>query len=275
MLNEPPPPEKRPHPLERKPIDETTANPNRVMLHIPISKPYVTYGLLALNIVIFVVGLLIPNLDRQLLLGGANNQILVLREGEYLRLFSAMFLHGGLIHLFFNVYALFIVGTNIEGLFGHVRFTLIYVLGGVTGSLLSVLFNSPQTLSVGASGAVFALFAAELIYLYQHRKLLGPNGREQFKNLLILAGLNFALGIFSSLGLTSMNIDNWGHIGGFIGGVILTWYIGPILMIRQHPQREGAYLAEDINPLAQRYQVISLYSAALLAVLIVATLVSR
>lgn len=274
MLNEPPP-EKRPHPLERQPAPEAQANPNRVMLHIPISKPYVTYALLALNITIFFAGLLIPDLDLQLLRGGANNQIQVLREGEYLRLFSAMFLHGGLMHLFFNVYALFAVGSNIEGLFGHVRFALIYMLGGLTGSLFSIMFNSPQTLSVGASGAVFALFAAELVYLYQHRKLLGPNGRAQLQNLLLVAGFNFALGIFSSLGLTPLNIDNWAHIGGFIGGALLTWYIGPLLMIRQHPQREGAYLAEDINPLAQRYQVISLYSAALLVVLIVATLATR
>lgn len=279
MLNEPPDHERRRlHPLER-PIEPSPQQPRRddqqVMLHIPFVKPYFIWGIIVINVVIFAIGEFSPTLGFNFIFYGANNQVAVLIDGEYLRLFSAMFLHGSLPHVFFNMYSLYAIGSSVEGLFGHTRLALIYVLGGLTGSLLSVLFNGPMVVSVGASGAVFAVFGAEIIYVYQHRKLLGDNGRRQLRQLLIFAGINFAFGLLSSLNLGAVSIDNWAHIGGFLGGAFLTWYIGPLFLLRRHPQREGAFLAEDANPLRKSYQAVSLYTAALLGLLIAASLIMR
>lgn len=278
MLNEPPDHQRRRvHPLERppEPPPEHHREEQQVMLHIPYVKPYTTWVLIAINLLVFIIGQLSPELNQALLVNGANNQTQVLVNGEYLRLLYAMFLHAGLAHIFFNMYSLYVIGATVEGLFGHVRFILIYLIGGLTGSVLSVIFNGPQVNSVGASGAVFAIFGAEIVYLYHHRKLLGANGRQQLRTLLIFAGMNFAIGILSSLNLGAVSIDNWGHIGGFIGGIALTWYIGPVFLLKRHPTREGAFLADDVNPLRSRYQVISLYVAVLLALLIAATFFVR
>jgi rhomboid protease GluP len=278
MLNEPPDQQRRRvHPLERppEPPPEHHREEQQVMLHIPYVKPYLTWLLIAVNVLIFVAGQFSDSIGLMLFREGANNQTEVLVNGEYLRLFFAMFLHAGIAHIFFNMYSLYIIGSTVEGLFGHVRFAIIYLVGGLTGSILSVLFNGPDVRSVGASGAVFAIFGAEIIYLYHHRKLLGARGREQLRTLLIFAGMNFAIGILSSLNLGGVSIDNWGHIGGFIGGIVLTWYIGPVFLLKRHPTREGAFLADDINPLRNRYQIISLYVAVLLMLLIGATFFVR
>ncbi|MBC8098600.1 MAG: rhomboid family intramembrane serine protease [Armatimonadetes bacterium] len=281
MLNEPQDHQpQRVHPLERAPqaVDPAEVRDEQqqqVMLHIPVVKPYVTIALIVVNLIIFAVGQFSATLGQRFILDGANNQLRVIVDGEYLRLLFAMFLHGSLSHIFINMYSLYVIGSTLESLFGHVRFALIYFLGGLTGSIVSVLFNPPMVNSVGASGAVFAIFGAQLVYLYQHRKLLGAGGRRQFRNLLVIAVMNLAVGILSSLGAGTVRIDNWGHIGGLIGGVALTWYIGPLFLLRRHPQREGAFLAEDVNPLAKRSSVISVYSALLIAILIAATFVMR
>jgi rhomboid protease GluP len=278
MLNEPPDPQRRRvHPLERppEPPPEQQHQGQQVMLHIPYVKPYMTWLLIGINVLIFAAGWASPELQRTFFLNGANNQTEVLINGEYLRLFYAMFLHAGIAHIFFNMYSLYVIGSTVEGLFGHLRFAIIYLVGGLTGSILSVLFNGPAVNSVGASGAVFAIFGAEIVYLYHHRKLLGARGREQLRTLLIFAAMNFGIGILSSLDPGGVSIDNWGHIGGFIGGAALTWYIGPIFLLKRHPTREGAFLADDVNPLHNRYQAVALYISLLLVLLIAATFILR
>jgi rhomboid protease GluP len=281
MLNDPPP-EKRRHPLEAPPSQKPEgeeAPRQRVTLHIPVVRPIVTYTLIAVNVAIYLLAFfVVPDSTLNTLYEqGASNRIEVLRFGEYHRLFTAMFLHSGPLplHIFFNMYALWIIGRTVEGFFGHLRFALIYFLGGLTGSLLSVLFNGPQVFSVGASGAVFAIFGAEIIYIYQHRKLLGPMAQAQLRQLIVIAGLNFFIGITSSLDPGGVNIDNWGHVGGFIGGLILTWYIGPVFIFKRHPTNPGALAADDSNPIERRVQFLAIYISALLAVLLVASILAR
>jgi rhomboid protease GluP len=282
MLNEPPESKRKQHPLERPqppaPSPEESSSPKRqqVTLHIPIVKPWITFGLIAVNLAIFILTYVSPDMNYALLNDGANNQRLVLVDGEYMRLLTSMFLHGGIAHIIMNMYALYIIGGNVEGLFGHARFAWIYFLGGLSGSLASVIFGGPFVYSVGASGAVFAIFGAEMIYLYQHRKLLGANAQRQLQSLVLVAVLNLAVGFLGATSReTGAQIDNWGHIGGFIGGLVLTWYIGPFFLPRKHPEREDALVVEDINPLSKRYQTLSLYAAALLTILIAASLIAR
>ena len=177
------------------------------------------------------------------------------------------------LHLIFNCYILYQVGTSVERLFGHVRFGLVYLLGGLAGSIASAVLGDPRTYSVGASGAVFAVLGAELVYLYQHRKLLGVRGRAQIRSVIMFMFINFAFGALTGLGATAIRVDNWAHLGGAIGGAALAWFIAPLYIVRRHPERPNALLGEDINPLKNRYWAVSLFGAALLLVLIAARIV--
>ena len=91
--------------------------------------PWVTLTLLAINVGVFALGTLLPVVGRQLFQIGASRSYEVLVQGEVQRLFTAMFLHAGMMHLFFNMYALYIIGRGVEGLCGHARFLLIYLPG--------------------------------------------------------------------------------------------------------------------------------------------------
>jgi rhomboid protease GluP len=283
MFNDPPPERRKPHPLEREPVRQENPVPpsQRVTLHIPSVSPTVTYVLIAINVLVFIVRLTSPELNEQIFLWGALHPPDVLENGELYRLVSSMFLHASVfgargtivvqnsLHIIFNMYILYAVGTQIERLFGHVRFFLVYLLGGLAGSVLSVVLSDANVYSVGASGAVFAILAAEFVYLYQHRKLLGAQGRAQMRGLVIMAVFNLLFGALSGVSGAALRIDNWGHIGGMIGGLALAWFIGPIFIVRRHPEQPNALLGEDINPLRNRYWALSLYIVALMAILII------
>ncbi len=287
MLNDPQPGdrERRPHPLEQLP-DAGKPQPQdqppergtqRVMLHIPVARPRLTYALIAVNAFIFVLVYYILS-DEQtadVYRWGVNNQRLVLSFGEYHRLLSAMFLHSLATpaHIVFNMFALYYIGITVERFFGTLRFALIYFLGGLWGSILSVFLNGPDVTSVGASGAVFALVGAEMVFLYFHRKLLGAVAQTRLRSLIIIAGMNFAVGIASAFSTNGPGIDNWGHIGGLAGGVALAWFISPVFILRRHPERPGAFTTEDINPLTERVQVLIVYVSALIGALILAQLI--
>ncbi len=278
MLSEPPRDKRTIHPLERKSqpppeAPEPQEQRQRISLRIPYVQPVITLVLVVVNILIFAAGQFSPELDRTLLVNGVNNQTAVIIGREYQRLLFSMFLHASLVHVIANMYSLYVVGASVERMFGHVRFFLIYLLGGLTGSVLSVIFNGPLVSSVGASGAVFAIFGAEILFIYQHRRLLGARGQAQLRTMLTFAAMNFAIGILSAVTPGGINIDNWAHLGGFLGGLILARFLGPQLILRAHPDHTGEFLAEDINPLSRRATVIPLYIAGLLSLLIVATII--
>ncbi|MBZ0300314.1 MAG: rhomboid family intramembrane serine protease [Anaerolineae bacterium] len=284
MLNDPQPPEKRRHPLEEAPQRPPEMRPDqparpRVTVRMPLVPPRATYILMAINIVVFAVGMLSPALDQQMFVQGASRSYEVLVLGEYHRLFTAMFLHGGIMHIFFNMYALYIIGRGIEPVFGSVRLTIIYLLGGLAGSILSVVLGDPSPISgvasVGASGAVFALFGAEMIYLYRHRTLMGARATSQLRSLLMLLGINLFIGLASWFGDSGIRIDNWAHMGGLAGGLILTWLLGPIFTTTRDPLQPHLVVAEDTNPLAKNYWLVSLYVIALVAVLMVFSFMAR
>lgn len=226
---------RRPHPLEGGyPGSEPTLRQEqpeqpreRIVFNMQQSKPIVTYVLIAINIAIFILGSLSVDLQAMLFLGGWNDALAVFNEGEYYRLLSAMFLHAGIGHLFFNMYALYILGIQTEQMYGRWRYLSIYFLGGVTGSVLSAAFGNPEVPSVGASGAVFALLGTQILYFYRNRETLGDYGRGVLRQYLFLLGINLLLGF------TIARIDNLGHIGGLIGGAILGWLLAPNLVARR------------------------------------------
>jgi len=125
-------------------------------------------------------------------------------NGEYYRLFTAMFLHGSLIHIGFNMYVLYVFGPQLENVLGHVRFAVLYLLAGLGGSIASFWFSDPYVLSVGASGAVFGLLGAYAVV----GKRLGMDTRQAIG----LIGLNLVLGFVIS------GVDWRAHIGGLVTG---------------------------------------------------------
>jgi membrane associated rhomboid family serine protease len=131
--------------------------------------------------------------------------------------------------------------------------------------------------SVGASGAIFAVLGAEYVFLHEHRKLMGAAGQARRRSLLVLGVVNLVFGVATTLGDGPVRIDNWGHLGGLIGGVALGWFISPLFVLRRHPDYPDSnhLLAVDINPLNRKYWAVSIYSAVLLVILLAAVLITR
>ncbi len=279
-------PRKR-HPLEQPPERPAGEPRQRVNLRIPSVSPTATYVLIAINVVVFLIRAFSPQLDDQIFLWGANHAPDIFLKGEYYRLFSAMFLHAGIfnaagkyalqnsLHIISNMYVLYAVGVSMERLFGHNRFLIVYLLGGLLGSVASALFGGENVYSVGASGAVFAILAAEFVYLWHHRQLMGAAGRARRQTLVVFAVLTFIGGFISQLPGSDVLIDNWGHAGGLIGGLLLSWRISPILNLRRHPDHPDELLGEDINPLRKHYWFISIYATGLVILTFIGVFLAR
>ena len=146
------------------------------------------------------------------------------RAGEWWRLFTASFLHGGLLHIGVNGLALSAIGPTVERLYGRARFAVIFLLGGAAGFAASTVFV-PQP-SLGASAGLFALLGVLLGYAFRERERLVPASRRaMIQEILTVAGMNLALGFMVPF------VDNAAHLGGFAGGLAL----GIILRPRHAP----------------------------------------
>ena len=176
--------------------------------------PYITYFLVIVNIILYFVPALFGNYDAII------NDFCVhgpsIRAGQYYRLITGIFLHGSIWHLFFNCYALNILGSQIENFLGRIKFVVIYLFSGLMGSLFSMVFNDSVG-SIGASGAIFGLMGALVYFGYHYRVYLGNVIKSQ---ILPLIGLNLFLGFVLS------GVDNFAHIGGLIGGIMITMALG-------------------------------------------------
>lgn len=239
----------------------------QVTLHIRLGgRPYVTYGLLAALVTGYLLTLLIPTLAAD----GAVLTDAVLRRGEYHRLFTASFLHNNPAHLAVNLFVLFLFGTEQERIFGSTRFAVLTLLGGLASPVAGALLAQGAQI-LGASGLVCALLAAELVYLYQHRKLLGAKGRARRGRVLAFLGLTLVIGVFFSAGNYFAVLANWSPLAGILGGGALGWFLVPYFTLVRHPDGSpNDVQAQDVNPFGGRRSatVVSLYLTALMLVLI-------
>jgi membrane associated rhomboid family serine protease len=146
---------------------------------------------------------------------GASVKYLIFK-GEWIRLLTPVFLHAGLLHLALNMFALLNIGRALLRYFDKFILLFIFLAGAVLGNVVSLFFSS-ALLSVGASGGVFSILGALFIYLIWHKKEIN---KTLFHRILV----NFAviLAIQIIFGLQNSNIDNYAHLGGFLGGVLLT-----------------------------------------------------
>jgi rhomboid protease GluP len=200
----------------------------RVSLRLPSNRPVVTYTIMALTILVFIaqqVSVALLGGDLPAALGAKINQYIL--AGEYWRLITPVLLHGSILHILFNMYALYSFGRGLEGIFGHTRYLLLYLIGGLAGNVASFLLSSNN--SLGASTAVFGLVAAEGVSIYLNRRMLGSQARA------ILSNVGFVIVANLILGFSSTGIDNWGHLGGLVGGGIFALLAGPLFAV------EGMY----------------------------------
>ena len=176
--------------------------------------PYITYFFIALNVIFYFIPNLFgeyENIINNFCVHGPS-----IRAGQYYRLFTGIFLHGNIMHLFLNCYSLYIIGSQIESFFGKIKYFVIYLFSGLIGSLFSIAF-SHGVASVGASGAIFGLMGALVYFGYYYRVYLGNVVKNQ---ILPIIALNLGLGFLIP------GIDNFAHIGGLIGGAMITMALG-------------------------------------------------
>lgn len=200
----------------RQEIRELERERERAVLSVfRYGKPLFTFAFLFVNAIIYMLVLMdggVQNLDTLLRYGAKSNGLII--EGEWWRLITPVFLHLGSWHFMFNMIALYFLGTAVERIYGSTRFSLIYILAGLSGSVASFAFT--DNLSAGASGAIFGCFGALIVFGQHYPKLFF---RTMGRDILFFLGLNLALGFIVP------NIDNYGHLGGLFGGYLAAAFV--------------------------------------------------
>ena len=175
-------------------------------------KPYITIGILVLIGLVYLYGLM------------SNSDVLVydfgvyrdfIRNGEIYRLLTGTLIHIDLLHLLCNCYALYVVGSMVEGYYGRKKYPIIYTVSALTGSLLSICMSSG--FSIGASGAIFGLLGSLLYFGFHYRVYFGS---------VIIARILPIIIINLGIGFMVSGIDNFAHIGGLIGGFLISKALG-------------------------------------------------
>jgi rhomboid protease GluP len=234
----------------------------RVRLSLPLTRPVLAWGLLGLNILVFAVETLVGGSENSatLIELGAKVNVLI-AMGEYWRLVTPMFLHIGVMHILVNSYAIYAIGPEVEALFGRSRFFAIYLLSGVAGNVMSYAFT--PNLSAGASTAIFGLVGAEMVFFYRQRKTLGAFGQRRLINILLIIALNLFIG-------SSGGVDNFGHAGGFLGGILLAWLLCPEYAVEYG--LDGQPRVRDHNSLWRELPGVVLFGVLLIAATAAVTL---
>jgi rhomboid protease GluP len=183
------------------------------------SNPF-TMIFIGVNVGIFVLmclagGFTVTSADHEVLIGfGAKENNLIAEQHQYWRLISAIFIHIGVVHLLLNNYALWIIGREIEQIYGSARFVVLYLVTGVIGSLASYIFSPAP--SAGASGAIFGLFGVMATFAFKYRKEIPQTlSREIRRRVLPVIAINLVFGFSVKI------VDNYAHIGGLLGGIAL------------------------------------------------------
>ena len=194
---------------------KTIKNEKKLAKIFSPKKPVITYALIVINIMVYLYMLLYDG-DGSLSYNLANNYI-SLRSGKYYTLITSMFLHADIIHIAFNMYALYILGPQVEKYYGKCKFLLIYFLSGILGNIFSCVFMDSNVFSIGASGAIFGLLGSIAYFTYYYRATLQGLLRSQVIPVILL---NLVIGLLIP------GIDVSAHLGGLIGGVLISMAIG-------------------------------------------------
>lgn len=192
--------------------------------------PVVTYTLIALNLLVFLLELA----GGDAFIGTwafVPARFLADPAADWVTIFTAMFMHAGLVHLGGNMLYLWIFGDNVEDRFGHLRFLAFYLLCGVAATFTQLAFSAGSEIpNLGASGAIAGVLGAYFL-LYPNRRVtvIAGYGIVQVPALLVI-GLWFVLQLFSGIGMLGAATDTGGvafmaHVGGFVAGSVLAFIL--------------------------------------------------
>lgn len=190
--------------------------------------------LLLINVVVFALQSFYPSVTKW----GVKLSDKIRNGDELYRLVSPMFLHGGLAHLMTNSYSLSSVGPDVERYFGSGRFLATYLLSGIAGNYLSAM-RSPNP-SLGASGAVFGIVGAYFTFLIRNEDMFGAQADYLQRGLAQTIVVNLIMGAVSPM------IDQWGHVGGFLGGIAMAAAFGPRLKMVGLPNGTSALIDQPL-----------------------------
>ncbi len=203
---------------------------NPIQVKMPQGKPVMTFVLIGLTTLVYLFQFILQTVygfDVLFVLGGKLND--AISNGQVWRLITPVFLHSSILHIALNMYALYIIGQRLERFYGTWRFLILYFLSAFAGNVLSYVLTPAA--SLGASTAIFGLLAAEGVFIFENRKLFGPDRtRQMILNLGFILVINLSFGF-----MPNMNVDNMGHIGGLLGGIFFAWKAGPALRITGQP----------------------------------------
>jgi len=178
-------------------------------------KPYITYFIMTICTLLYIIPKLLGNYDQIIYNYGLIGEMV--KNGDFFRLITSEFLHASAVHLLVNMYSLYIIGTQIESFLGKKKYILIYLMSAVFASLLSITLGDLTSISIGASGAIFGLLGSLLYFGYHYRVYLGNVIKSQIIPIILLNLI---------IGFSIQGIDNFAHIGGLVGGVLVTKALG-------------------------------------------------
>jgi rhomboid protease GluP len=207
-------------------------------------RTWVTYALVAANVGVWLWMVLhgahAMRPSAQLLFDWGGNAASAVQHGQWWRMLSATFLHSGVVHLLMNMVGLWSIGQLVERIYGRIPYLLIYLASGLAGSGLSLHFAAQQSVSVGASGAIFGIAGALLAAVFQHRaRLPKVFGRQN------LTGMGFFVLYSLVQGFTHNGIDNGAHVGGLLAGALLAYVLPARFDLAHHARviRQRSVLA--------------------------------
>ncbi len=218
---------------------EIASPPRPRTIPLPGVRPICTYAIIGVTTLVFIGQLIFG--DFFTYYGLKINELI--RQGEFWRFVTPIFFHANILHIFFNMYALYNIGLLIERPLGYARFLMIYFFSGIAGVLASFLFTASP--SLGASGAIFGLIGALAVFLYRHNHIFGVAGRNMLYNVIFIIVVNLVISV------SVPEIDLWGHVGGLVTGSALAWLLAPVWRIQVDPFT-GNPVVIDHNPLARQ-----------------------
>ncbi len=206
--------------INKKNVEETKKAEDVFKPKLPI----ITYILIAICTILYLLtgfksgNLFDIKLNTLYDFGGlVNYDMLGKNPSELYRLITSIFLHGGLFHFLCNMFSLYILGREIESFYGRIKYLIIFILSGVIGNLLTMLFLQEGVISIGASGAIFGLLGSMLYFGYHYRVYLSAVMKSEIMPIIILNLL---------IGFTTPGINGIAHLGGLISGVLVSKAVG-------------------------------------------------
>lgn len=202
-------------------MDNSNLRSRREKINVQ-DKPWITIIIIAINVIMYGITAYLSSAAKGSIFNSDTNVLVLLgakvnsliTQGEYYRLVTCMFLHGGIVHVGVNMYSLYAIGPMVEKVYGKAKYIAIYFISGICASIFSYIFST--SVSIGASGAIFGLLGAVLVFAIKSK---GKTGSAFIRSILSVIFIN----IF--IGATLPNIDNFAHIGGLLGGMIVSFLV--------------------------------------------------